>query len=67
MATTIQTAPGETVSVAPLIAPVIGGLPEARVQLLLRKGVIVIERSLSIGDAYMLGMALVAAAGDTAP
>ena len=67
MATTVNTAQGEAVTVAPVVVPVIGGLPETRVQLLLRKGPIVISRTLSTGDAYMLGMGLIAAAGDTAP
>lgn len=67
MATTIKTAPGEVVSVAPMLTPVLGGVPEARVQLLLKRGPIVIERKLAPQDAYMLGMALCAAAGDLAP
>lgn len=67
MATTITTAPGEAVTIAPTIVPVLGSVPEARVQMLLRKGPLVITRMLSVGDAYKLGMALVAAAGDTAP
>ena len=67
MATTIKTAPGEAVTVAPMLAPVMGGVPEPRVQLLLKRGPIVIERKLAPNDAYMLGMALCAAAGDVAP
>ncbi|WP_422849588.1 hypothetical protein ACOYR4_11330 [Acidovorax sp. M14] len=67
MATTIKTAPGEQVTVAPTLIPVLGGVPEARVQLILRRGPIVIDRKLSPADAYSLGMALCAAAGDAAP
>lgn len=67
MATTITTGPGEAVTVAPALVPVLGGLPEARVQLLMRKGVLTFNRMLTIGDAYKLGMALIAAAGDAAP
>lgn len=67
MANTIQIGPGEAVTVAPQLVPVIGDVPQARVQLLLRKGVLTITRSLTLGDAYKLGMALIAAAGDTAP
>lgn len=67
MATTIETGPGEVVTVAPALVPVLGGLPEARVQLLLRKGFFVFDRHLTVGDAYKLGMALIAAAGDTTP
>ena len=67
MATTIKTAPGEQVTVAPMLIPVLGGVPEARVQLILRRGPIVIDRKLSVGDAYKLGLALCAAAGDAAP
>lgn len=67
MATTIETGPGEAVSVAPALVPVLGGLPEARVQLLMRKGVLTFNRFLTVGDAYKLGMALIAAAGDTTP
>lgn len=67
MATTISTGEGESVTVAPMLIPVLGGAPEARVQLLLRRGFIVIERKLTPSEAYTLGMALCAAAGDTAP
>lgn len=67
MATTIKTAPGEQVTVAPMLTTVLGGVPEARVQLILRRGPIVIDRKLSPADAYTLGMALCAAAGDLAP
>lgn len=67
MAITIKTAPGEQVTVAPMLTPVLGGVPEARVQLILRRGPIVIDRKLSPADAYNLGMALCAAAGDVAP
>lgn len=67
MATTITTAPGEAVTVAPALVPVLGSVPEARVQMMLRKGPLVISRMLSVGDAYKLGVALVAAAGGAAP
>ena len=67
MATTIQTGPGEAVTVAPARVNVLGGPPEARVQLLLRKGMLTFDRNLSLGDAYTLGMALIAAAGDSTP
>lgn len=67
MATTIPTGPGEAVTVAPALVPIIGGPPEPHVQLLLRRGVLCVNRMLTVGDAYKLGMALIAAAGDTAP
>jgi hypothetical protein len=67
MATTVTTAPGESISIAPKLVNVLGGLPEARVQLLFRKGVITLDRTLTVSDAYRIGMALCAAAGDTAP
>lgn len=67
MATTIQIAPGEAVTVAPKPIQVLGDVPKTGVQLLIRKGVLCIDRTLSKADAYMLGMALIAAAGDKAP
>lgn len=67
MATTIKIAPGEGITVSPLLQPVLGGLPEPRVQLMLRRGPLVISRIITPQDAYMLGMALCAAAGDVAP
>lgn len=67
MATTITTGQGESVTVAPMLTPVLGSAPEERVQLLLRRGFIVIERKLTPSEAYSLGMALCAAAGDLAP
>lgn len=66
MSTTVNAGPGETVTVAPARVNVLGGPPEARVKLILRKGMLTFDRNLSLGDAYKLGMALIAAAGDGA-
>lgn len=62
MATTVQTGQGETVTVSPATANIMGGAPEKRVQLLLRRGVFTIDRMLTQADAYRIGMALIAAA-----
>lgn len=67
MATTVKTVQGRSVTASPQLVPVLGGLPEERVQLIVRQGPIVISDALSKADALMLGMGLIAAAGDTAP
>ncbi|CAN7399944.1 hypothetical protein LJR129_002475 [Acidovorax sp. LjRoot129] len=67
MATTVKTAHGRAITASPQLVPVLGGLPQERVQLIVRQGPMVISDALSKADAYMLGMGLIAAAGDLAP
>lgn len=64
MAKTITTGQGEAVTVAPIRVPVRGGLPEDRVQLLVRRGVFVFDRVLTKGTAREIGAALLEMAGE---
>ena len=64
MAKTIDIGRDEAVTIAPALLPVRGDLPVKAVQMMFRRGVLCIDRHLTVTEAREIACALLDAAGE---